>query len=343
MGECCPVVCICLPTYNAERTVAETLRSLLAQTYTNLVIKVVDNASTDSTLRIVRSFADPRISIAEGESNIGGEGNFNRCIDLATGEYTAIFHADDIYEPTMIARQVVEFEGDPEVGAVFSDARLIDESGRVIGSVTCPWELRRKSSAYNFQEVFKAILRHSNFLICPSAMLRTGIYRDEIKEFRSGLFGSSADLDVWLRVLEQHTIAILPDRLIRYRISRNQGSYAINRLRTGRTDFFKVMDYYLELDRVSRLVNDDDRQQYEWLKRRDRVIRSINLLLEGRPIEARELCSDVFSMDALLAASRGKAGAITFLTGAYLRLVLATRSLRISQAGARLLMKLAEK
>ncbi len=343
MSDRSPLVCICVPTYNAERTITETLRSLLAQTYKNLVIKVVDNASTDGTLNIVSQFQDPRISIVRGESNIGGEGNFNRCIELATGEYTAIFHADDVYEPMMIASQVAEFEARPGVGAVFTEAMLIDGLGKYIGQVVRPRCLRGGVPVYDFQGIFRAILRHGNFLLCPSAMLRTRIYRDEIKKFRADLFGSSADLDVWLRVLERHSIAILPHRLVQYRISSNQGSHTINRLRTTRADFFRVMDKYLEVDHVSRAVNTEDLRRYAWLGRRDRMIRSINLLLEGRQTEARGLCSDVFSLDALWAAASGKVGAITYIMGAYLRLVLASRSLRIGQAGARLLMKVAEK
>lgn len=322
MGDHNPLVCICIPTYNAELTISETLQSLLVQTYTNLVIKVVDNASTDSTLRIVRKYADPRISIYRGESNIGGEGNFNRCIDLATGEYTAIFHADDIYAPTMIARQVTELETRREVGAVFTEATLVDGLGKSIGAVVRPRELRGKSHVYNFQDIFKATLRHSNFLMCPSAMLRTGIYRDEIKRFRAELFGSSADLDVWLRVLERHLISILPDRLFKYRITTTQGSHTLGRRRTIRSDFFRVIDHYLEKPEVQSILSDDDLLNKEGLERTDRIVRASNIFLQGRTEEVLVLCKGAFSHDALLAAFRSRRGWQTLVLAAYLNFVI---------------------
>jgi glycosyltransferase involved in cell wall biosynthesis len=317
-----PLVCICIPTYNAERTIADTLHSLLEQTYTHFVIKIVDNASTDGTLSVVRKFKDPRISVIQGVTNIGGEGNFNRCIDLATGEYTAIFHADDLYERTMVARQVAEFEENPEVGAVFSEATLIDESGQAIGSVRRPPGLRRNSHIYDFQKIFKAVLRHSNFLMCPSAMLRTKIYREEIQRFRADLFGSSADLDVWLRVLERHSISILPDRQIRYRISPTQGSYTLGRARVARADLFLVIDHYLKKAHVRRWVNRHDIRNKERLERTDMVVRASNLFLLDRRDEARALIEGAFTVDAVQAAVGSLRGLQTLLLSTFLKVAM---------------------
>ena len=83
-------VSICIPTYNSATTIGETLNSILSQTYQDLEILVVDNASEDNTVKVAQEFVDPRIRIYENETNLGGEGNFNRCIALAKGEYIAI-------------------------------------------------------------------------------------------------------------------------------------------------------------------------------------------------------------------------------------------------------------
>lgn len=106
MSNASPLACICVPTYNAAGTIRETLESILSQTYSNLVVHISDNASTDDTLKIIESMADHRVAIHRHDVNVGGEGNFNRCIQMAEGKYTAIFHADDIYEPEMVERQV---------------------------------------------------------------------------------------------------------------------------------------------------------------------------------------------------------------------------------------------
>lgn len=122
-----PLVSICIPTYNAEKTVVDTVESVLNQTYRNLEIIVSDNASTDNTIALLEKFTDPRIKLYRNSKNIGAEKNFNRCIELATGRYIAIFHADDVYLPEMVEKQVKAFLDDPSIGAVFTTATYINE------------------------------------------------------------------------------------------------------------------------------------------------------------------------------------------------------------------------
>lgn len=237
MSDGSPLVCICIPTYNAEKTIRETVASIVNQRYSNLIILVVDNASTDGTLAVVEIFSDPRISIHRNEVNVGGEANFNRCILLAKGKYTAIYHADDVYEPHMVERQVTFLEANPDAGAVFTEASLIDDNGKIIGNLGLPQKLVAAGHLYDFKTIFKSVLQYSNFLICPSAMVRTEVYQQDIKSWQGEAFKTSADLDVWFRILQHHAIGVLSERLIRYRISLNQCSANL-RARTVRSDFF---------------------------------------------------------------------------------------------------------
>src|SRR5690606_21225201 len=103
-------------------------------------------------------------------------------------------------------------------------AGLIDENGKNIGAIGLPKGLLSANNLYSFEEIFKTVLRQSNFMICPSVMARTAVYQQEIKSWRGELFKSSADLDVWFRILQKHSVGILPRRLMRYRISSNQWS-----------------------------------------------------------------------------------------------------------------------
>ncbi|MDP3372034.1 MAG: glycosyltransferase family A protein [Candidatus Paracaedibacteraceae bacterium] len=324
-----PLVCICVPTYNAAGTVRETLVSILAQSYPNLVVHVSDNASTDDTLQVIESIADPRVTIHRHEENIGGEGNFNRCIQLAEGKYTAIFHADDVYEPDMVAKQVAFLEAHPTAGAVFTEASTIDEYGNKIGEIRLPQHIESMNGLYDFATMFKAVLRHSNFFICPSVMVRTQIYQQEIKCWRGELFNTSADLDLWLRILQHHSIGYLAERLIRYRISRNQWSAKI-RMGTERADFFLVTDYYLAQVPIRNLLDVEAFQNYRWLERRDRAMRAVNLMLMDRSSQASELLHDIISMDALRAATRTKRGLLVLLIGLY---VMLASSMGLSKVG----------
>lgn len=319
-----PLVCVCIPTYNNAKTIRETLDSIIKQSYQNLVIKVVDNASSDDTLNVVAEIDDSRVKVYRNEINIGAEGNFNRCIQLATGKYTAIFHADDIYEPNIVEEQVTILEAYPEAGAVFTEARLIDETGTLIGEIRFPKYLVKNGFRQDFESIFKALLRCSNFLICPSVMVHTEIYKHEIQYWRSEKFNSSADLDVWLRIGLRHPLLLLPSPLMRYRISAEQFSAKV-RLQTGRADFFKVTDFYISKKDVRSLLTSTDFQNYFRLEQRDNVQRAINSFVMGQAGAALDLLGGLYSWDALIAALQGKRGLGVLIAGSYLRFLILFR------------------
>lgn len=316
-------MCICIPTYNAGKTLAATLESVLSQTYPNLVVQVVDNASTDNTVAVARGFSDPRLSVYQNPENIGGEGNFNRCITLSKGKYTAIYHADDLYEPTMVEKQVLFLEAYPKARAVFAEASLIDENGAFIGAIRQPAEVAAAGALHDFSWIFKAILKHSNFLICPSAMAPTTVYQNDVKCWRGELFGPSGDLDVWLRMLMGGPVGILPEALMRYRISSSQWSAKV-RLDTGRADFFAVMDHYLAMEDVRAQLTAADMQNYDRLEKRDKAMRAANAFLQDRHETARQLCSEVLSWRSFVDAMKSKRGLLVFLLAGYVQVALLT-------------------
>lgn len=325
-----PLVCICIPTYNAEKTIEGTLNSVLGQTYQQLIVHVVDNNSSDDTVAIVQRFSDPRIILHRNMLNIGGEGNFNRCIGLAKGKYTAIYHADDIYEPEMVDVQVTFLEQNPQARAVFTEALLIDEFDHCIGAIRQPENLAVNGPLHYFPEVFKAILEHSNFLICPSVMALTSVYQNDVKSWRGEMFGSSADLDVWLRMAQRGPIGILAQACMRYRISRSQWSAKV-RLDTDRAAFFRVIDHYLNQADVRNLLTAADLMNYQRLERRDRIMRSVNALLQHQPEQAAALCPDVFTMSALRAACQTRRGMAVLVLAMYLKAMLWLRWHRLAR------------
>jgi len=318
-----PLVCICIPTYNAEATIREALASILGQTYSNLVIHISDNASTDGTLMVVESMRDSRVHIHRQEKNIGAEGNFNRCIQLSDGKYTAIFHADDIYEQNIVAKQVAFLESNLVAGAVFTEASLIDEKSNLVGALCLPRDVKSKIGLYDFELMFKAVMKYGNFFICPSFMVRTKIYQQEIKVWRADQFGSGADLDVWLRILQKYQIGHIAERLIQYRIGRNQFSAQIRQI-TSPSVLFKIVDYYLENENIRRLLDHNDWLHYQRLERRDRVMRAVNLFLMDLHVEAESLISDIFSNDAFRAGFQTGSGLFTLIIGIYLQLIIST-------------------
>jgi glycosyltransferase involved in cell wall biosynthesis len=126
-----PFVSIGIPVYNGGKYLGETLDSLLAQTFRNFEIVVSDNASTDETPQICRSYQakDRRIRYSRSERNIGAAPNFNRVFELS---HAPLFHGgscDDLYDPLFLERCVDALDRDPDAVLSHTRTRLIDDQG----------------------------------------------------------------------------------------------------------------------------------------------------------------------------------------------------------------------
>ncbi len=124
-------VTIGVPAYNAERFLPLTLESLVDQTYRDIEIVVVDNASTDGTADVVREFAkrDDRVRYHRNERNIGAGRNFIRCVELTNTEFFRWQSADDYSAPTFVEQCVQVLDAHPDVIQAYPKAILIDENG----------------------------------------------------------------------------------------------------------------------------------------------------------------------------------------------------------------------
>jgi glycosyltransferase involved in cell wall biosynthesis len=294
-GQKRPLVSICIPTYNAARTVEATLKSIIDQTYRNLEIIVVDNASSDDTLSILQKFDDDRIRIHRNKENIGAEANFSRCIELASGEYTAIFHADDVYMPDMVETEIGTFMKFPNIGAVFTSAWRIDEKDQIMGECRLPKKMKG-GGVYDLQEAFKLVLENGNFFMCSSAMVESKIYK-KMANFRGREFGTSADLDMWLMILEIAQVAIIDEKLMKYRMCAGQGWCSYNRLRTDKADFFKVVDNRLGTlnSEITSKISRRSLKSYEFMRTIDNMERSVNYAAKGQFQEAKALLKKTMS------------------------------------------------
>ncbi len=270
-----PLVTICVPVFNGERTIAGTIDSILNQTYKNIEIIVVDNCSEDSTVKIVKEFSDIRIHLVLSDNHLPcAEANWNRCFQYGQGEFLAIFHADDVYLPHMISRQVEAFKKFPLVGSVFTQGNIIDEENTVIGEFKIPPGIR-DSEPCSFPKIFNTALEYADFLPSPSAMLRRDLYM-KLSPFRYDQFRSASDFDLWLRAAASAPIMILNEKLMNYRVSKTQGSFAINKLRTDESDFFKVMDYHIDQNKNTSVISAGSLNSYEISRMGDQLIRAWN-------------------------------------------------------------------
>jgi glycosyltransferase involved in cell wall biosynthesis len=128
-----PLVSVCIPAYNVERFIKDTLESVFLQTYPNLEIIVSDDCSTDKTPEIVSSYASKGVRLIRTPRNLGRYGNCNEVIRASSGKYVLKLDADDLVAPEHIAEQVAVLEANPQVTFAHCACRLIDVDGKLIG------------------------------------------------------------------------------------------------------------------------------------------------------------------------------------------------------------------
>ena len=132
-----PLVSVVMPAYNAEKYVADAIKSILTQTYTNLELIVINDGSTDKTADIVGGIPDNRIVFVDNKENAGQSTVRNQGISLAKGKYIAMMDADDESLPTRLQLQVNFMEKNPEVG-ILGTAALLVKDGRVVKKLKRP-------------------------------------------------------------------------------------------------------------------------------------------------------------------------------------------------------------
>jgi glycosyltransferase involved in cell wall biosynthesis len=286
-----PLVSVVVPVWNGERYLRESLESILGQTYPRIEVIVVDDASTDGTPGILASYGD-RIRVIRQSETRGIYGNANDGIAAANGELVAVFHADDIYSPEMVEREVAWFVEHPSGGAVFTSSVFIDAEGREFGRNRIPADLGG-GVALDYSTVLNGLLSRKNvFLSCPTAMVRADVYR-ELGGYRDAEFKNTSDLEMWLRIARHRLLGVLDEPLLRYRQGHGSSAERYHRLRTDEERFFAIMD--IELDRYNgrAFATPSALADYEAHRQHDKVMRAVNLYILGDPGAARVLLGDV--------------------------------------------------
>ena len=161
MGEATakPRVSVGMPLYNCEKYVAEAIESHLRQTYTDFELIITDNASTDRSGEICRTYAakDPRIKYHLNPENVGAGGNFRRCFELAQGEYFRWTPSDDVVGPELLELCVEVLDRDPSVLIAYPQTRLIDGDGRIIEDYDENLHLMQDRPSTRFMEVMRRL------------------------------------------------------------------------------------------------------------------------------------------------------------------------------------------
>ena len=212
-----PLVSICIPCYNAEPFIGETLQSVLAQTYTNLEIIICDDQSKDNTLDVVKTFTDPRISIHVNEHNLGSSGNYNKALSYATGKYAKLLCADDLITPDCIEKQVRAFEEneDENIVLVTAEKRIINEKGKQLFVKKFPG----KGIIDGKKVVRKSVRNGTNIIGEPGLpLMKTEAMRQTSGVIEDKYFTYCNDFDLWCKLLLYGNLFVIKEPLFSFRI-----------------------------------------------------------------------------------------------------------------------------
>lgn len=202
-----PLVSVVIPVYNQGSFLPTAIESVLAQDYRPIELIVVDDGSTDATPAVLERYADRLL--AARQENQGAAAALNNGIAMARGQYVCWLSADDEFLPGKLSAQVAALRSHPEHGLTHTGYDVVDEHGRLLRRVSLP-RMRDRDA---FVAVFWA-----NPINGSTVMLRRELF-DRVGPFDVDL-RADVDADMWLRLLRQTRVGVVPGVFLRYRVHR---------------------------------------------------------------------------------------------------------------------------
>lgn len=247
-------ISICMPTYNYGQYLPEALDSVLAQDYPDFECIILDDCSTDDSARIIADYAkkDARIIAKINDRNLGMVNNWNRCLEMARGEYIKFLFGDDtLSSRSALSSMAAVLDSDPSVSLVASGRTAIDHLSRPVRQLP---GYRQPGLSKGSDVIASCIVEQKNRIGEPSAVLfrRSQSVRGFDLRYRQ-----IVDLEMWFHLLEQGSFFLIPEPLVSFRIHSQQQTRQ-NMLNIELIDepFLLLREYgnkgYLRLARINR-------------------------------------------------------------------------------------------
>ncbi len=204
-----PQVTVFMAVYNGAAYLNESINSILGQTFKDFELLIVNDGSTDSSLKIIEQYNDPRISVISHSKNRGLFETRNTGLDNAKGEYFAVLDCDDIASLRRLEIQVKYMKENPEFAMCGGRVKYVNEQSEVIGNV---------NSINGNVEYLKALLLFTNIYCNSSTIYKTEIIKEY--RYRPG-FEPAEDFDLFERIASNYPIGFINEFLGCYRIHAN--------------------------------------------------------------------------------------------------------------------------
>lgn len=195
-----------MPALNAGKFIASSIRSALAQDFADFEVLVIDDGSTDNTAAVIAGFTDQRVRLVRHTANRGLVATLNEGLREARGLLVARQDADDLSSPDRLSRQLAYLQAHPADMAVASEARLVDERGKNVGTLRLP----RTRGQLRWDLCFRNPIPHSSVMMRREPVLSEyGGYPDSV---------SSEDYSLWSRIAFDGSFGVIQRQLVSYRI-----------------------------------------------------------------------------------------------------------------------------
>jgi glycosyltransferase involved in cell wall biosynthesis len=249
-------VSVILTSYNHASYLRDAIDSVLSQTYCDFELIIWDDASTDESWLIINSYKDSRIKAFRNEERKRGVYGINKAIgEIARGDYIAIHHSDDIWDPSKLERQVRFLDEHPDVGAVFTNALIVGENGAALEDTSNVYYKIFEQPNRSRHEWLNQFFYKGNALCHPSVLIRRRCYIDS--GFYRPWLAQVSDFDMWIRLCLKHSIYVLPEKLVRFRVRENEANTSGNRPDArirGLIEFHYILKNYVLIDTFSEMV-----------------------------------------------------------------------------------------
>jgi glycosyltransferase involved in cell wall biosynthesis len=213
-----PIISVVIPIYNAEKTIRETIQSVLAQTFTDFEIIAIDDGSQDSTVEIIDRLQDPRIKVIS-YPNGGNVISRNRGLEHARGEYISFLDSDDLWTSDKLESQLNALKQNPTAAAAYSWVDYIDESNRFLRHGL---RIKVGNNALPKMLLTNILENGSNGLFLTQAIRDLGGLDES--------FERSADWDLYIRLAAKYPFVCIPAAQILYRVSTTSLSTSIEKM-----------------------------------------------------------------------------------------------------------------
>jgi glycosyltransferase involved in cell wall biosynthesis len=201
-------ISVIMSVYNAEKYVKESIESILNQTFRDFEFIIIDDASTDNSYNLIKSYRDNRIIIIQNKNNIGLTKSLNKGLKIAKGEYIARMDADDISLPHRLETQISYMKKYPSIA-------LISCSYRQFGNKKNKNIIKKSEIQIKAELLFGSVLPHPGFMFKRSLYTQLHLKYNEKLQY-------AQDYDFQVKVSRRCRIACLAEPLIYYRISDRQ-------------------------------------------------------------------------------------------------------------------------